>query len=477
MIQNSVRRLARWGRIFFPLLAILFPAPAGVKAAPLPDPTNSPIQHIVVVMMENRSFDHLLGWLPGANGQQAGLTYTNAQGQAFPTVPWAPDFQGCAHPSPDHSFQGGRVELNGGACNGWLLTTNNDQYAIGYYTQPDLPFLSAAATNWTACDHYFSAIMAETYPNRIYQHAAQTDRIQNTLNLCTLPTIWDRLSDKGVSRRYYFSDIPLIALWGVKYLPISRTISSFYDDCATGSLPSVCFVEPRFFNESLGTSGDDHPHADIRNGEVFLNQVYRAITTSPNWSNTVLVINFDEWGGFFDHIVPTIAPIPPADQAAGNVDGLRGFRVPCLVISPWSRRGFVDHLEYDHTSVLKMIEWRWGLDPLTVRDQTANNLAQALDFSQTNLTAPVFNVPAGPFGSLCPPTTFLDNTGNNTFTLRSLVEGQIQVADSLTGSWTTLTNSASSYSFTGTNQMQFFRVIDKWTALVSVARQYGFPGF
>ena len=113
--------------------------------------------------------------------------------------------------------------------------------------------------------------------------------------------------------------------------------------------------------------------ADIRNGEAFLNLVYSAVTTSPAWRNTVLVINFDEWGGFFDHVPPPTAPIPPADQAAGNQDGRLGFRTPCLIVSPFARREFVSHQLLDHTSVLKMIEWRWGLAPLTVRDQGSSD--------------------------------------------------------------------------------------------------------
>jgi phospholipase C len=125
------------------------------------------------------------------------------------------------------------------------------------------------------------------------------------------------------------------------------------------------------------------------------------VTNSPAWERTALIINYDEWGGFFDHVPPTAAPIPLADQAAGNQDGLRGFRTPCLVISPFARREHVSSLELDHTSVLRMIEWRWGLEPLTVRDQTANNLADVLDFSTRDLSARQFNVPAGPFGSVC----------------------------------------------------------------------------
>jgi phospholipase C len=368
----------------------------------LPQPNRSGIEHIVLVMMENRSFDHFLGWLPNADGRQAGLTYPTPQQGTASTYPLGPDYQGCGHPDPDHSYTGGRIEYDGGKCDGWLLDPNNDIYSIGYYTQSDLAFLGQAAPDWTTFSRYFAAIMAETFPNRIYQHAAQTDRLTNTNTLSTLPTIWDRLAQHEVSGRYYYSDVPLLALWGAKYLPISRPIAQFLADCAAGTLPQVSYVDPRFLGEAQGTSNDDHPHADIRNGEAFLNQIYTAVTRSPAWGSTVLVINYDEWGGFFEHVPPSRAPIPPATAAAGDTDGLRGFRVPCLAISPWSPRSETSGMLFDHNSVLKMIEWRWNLKPLTVRDAAANNMALALDFSQPNLNASLYAVPPGPFGAACP---------------------------------------------------------------------------
>jgi len=369
----------------------------------LPPPDASGIEHIVVLMMENRSFDHVLGWLEGADGRQHGLTYQDAAGVAHPTYRLAPDFQGCGHPDPDHSYEAGRIAYNGGACDGWLRAGTNDEYAIGYYGKKDLPFFASAATRWTVCDHYFSAIMAGTFPNRIYQHAAQTDRLTNSFELSTLPTIWDRLADAGLDGRYYFSDLPFLALWGNKYLPLARPFAAFLADAAAGTLPHVSFVEPRLLGEEVGASNDDHPFADLRNGQAFMNLVYSAITRSPAWRNTVLVINYDEWGGFFDHVPPPAAPIPLADQSAGNQDGLLGFRTPCLVISPFARREFVSRRVLDHTSVLKMIEWRWGLTPLTVRDEAATNLAEVLQFPARDFSAKQLPVPMGPFGGLCVP--------------------------------------------------------------------------
>ncbi len=360
------------------------------------------IEHVVVVMMENRSFDHMLGWVPGADGRQAGLVFADESGATTATHALAPDFQGCGHPDPDHSFQGGRIEYSGGACDGWLRAGDNDEYAVGYYREAELPFYSRAVRRFVTLDRYFSATMASTFANRIYQHAAQTDRLANTLALSTLPTIWDRLADAGVEGRYYYSDLPFLALWGVKYRPISRPIEAFVEDAVSGDLPAVAFVDPRFLGEEEGVSGDDHPHADIRNGQAFLDTIYRAVTHSPDWQSTVLVINYDEWGGFYDHVPPPERPIPPADLAAGATDGLLGFRTPAVVISPWAPEGTVSHAELDHTSVLKMIETRWNLAPLTVRDAGARDLADVLDFGRRSTApAPAFQVPDGPFGAAC----------------------------------------------------------------------------
>jgi phospholipase C len=231
-------------------------------------------------------------------------------------------------------------------------------------------------------------------------HSAQTDRLDQSTRISTLPTIWGRLAAAGVDGRYFFNDIPFTALWGPKYLGVTHPYLEFLAACESGMLPQVSYIDPRFIDEASGTSNDDHPHADIRNGEAFLNQVYTAVTTSPAWQNTVLVITFDEWGGFFDHVAPPLGPIPVADAAVGS-DGRLGFRVPALIISPFARRHFVARRQFDHTSVLNLIEWRWNLAPLTVRDAAANNLAAVLDFDEPKISAPAFCVPIGPFGGAC----------------------------------------------------------------------------
>ncbi len=138
-------------------------------------PTTAGIEHVVVVMMENRSFDHMLGWLPGSRGRPGPALPRRLDGTRHDT--WHLDtFTGHGFHDPNHSYDGGRQEFNGGHCNGWLQTTNNDIYSIGYYTGDDLAFYGNAAPYWTTCDRFFASIMGPTYPNRFYMHAAQTDR-------------------------------------------------------------------------------------------------------------------------------------------------------------------------------------------------------------------------------------------------------------------------------------------------------------
>ena len=372
-----------------------------------PSPANSGIEHVVVVMMENRSFDHLLGWMPNANGRQAGLSYLDNNGNLQPTQRLN-YFVGCSHPDPDHSYAGGRSEYDGGKMDGWLRTSSNDSFSIGYYEEADLPLFGTLARNFTTLNNYFPSILSSTFPNRIFQHAAQTDRLNNSLDLSSLPTIWDRLLAAGVSCRYYYSNVPFLSLWGLKYIGISALNDEFKSDAAHGTLPAVSFVDPWFTILDDGTGNDDHPHADLRKGEIFLREIVTALASSPKWKNTVLVINRDEWGGFFDHVAP---PRVIASNAVDTdlVDGkaLLGCRVPTLIVSPFARgnpaKPRINSLLFDHTSVLKLIEWRWNLEPLTARDASDEiaNLASALNFTTPNVTLPELPVIPEPAWDPC----------------------------------------------------------------------------
>jgi phospholipase C len=369
----------------------------------LPAPASSGIEHVVVVTMENRSFDHFLGWLPNAVGQQAGLNFTDKSGASHATHSLSGDFTGCPQADPDHTYDGSRVAYDGGKMDGFLRAGSNDLFSIGYYEEKDIPFYATLARNYATCDHYFAAILGPTFPNRVFLYAGQTDRTDNSAVISSLPTIFDRLADAQVSHNYYYSNVPFLTLWADQYVGISKLHSDFLAQANDGTLPAVSFVDPSYTILDDGTGNDDHPHADIREGDRFLYDLFETIANGPAWSSTVMVINFDEWGGFFDHVAP------PRAEAANAIDTdivggktLLGFRLPVVIASPFSRGDAqnprISSLVFDHTSVLKLIEWRWGLAPLTPRDASGdiNNLAYALNFNQPQTAVPSVPKPNTP---------------------------------------------------------------------------------
>jgi phospholipase C len=374
------------------------------RRAHLPAPRNLPVDTFVVLMMENRSFDHYLGWLPGADGHQAGLAYADATGAAHATHELTPDWQGCGFKDPDHSWAGGRVQLNGGACDGWLLPgSDNDDFALGYYPEGELGFIQDAARTFTTFDRFHCSLMGSTLPNREYMHAATSyGNIDNDLPIAQggFPdtTIFAALAERGISHRYYYSDIPVAALWGAPGLARSAPVADYYAACATGTLPHVSFVDPYFagsVGEGPGASGDEHPHGDVRMGQAFMADVVHAFMESPQFKRGALFIVYDEWGGFFDHVRP--ARVPDDRNAADiNADyGLMGFRIPAIAISPYVRRGHVAHSRYAFESILKMIEYRFALSPLTRRDRYASNIARSFDWvSKPRLEVPDLPSPA-----------------------------------------------------------------------------------
>jgi phospholipase C len=437
------------------------PLQAGAQAAPAAHPNGSGgIEHVVVLMMENRSFDHFLGWLPGAHGRH-NLTYLSTDGNVYPNYPLAPDFQGCGYSDPDHSWEGFLVQYNFGKMDGFLQRPtpppNNpgvkpaaaNTLPIGYYTNrhhdgsrkalPDLPVVGALAEHYTVLDHYFCSFAGETFPNRFYQHSARTDRDHNgpvpPSMVSTLPAIWDQLSPipntKGVpTGGYFFRDLPFLGLWGTKYLPFWHPFASsdagpiealltglglpssvlasilahtFLDVVRSGSLPNVSFVDPAFITGDNGTSGDDHPLSDIRLGERFIADAYHALYDAGYLDNTVLMVTFDEWGGFFDHVPPpqVIDDTDPTTvdhtgDGTTPTDGRLipdyrqlGFRVPAIVVSNRAPARIAHHGPFEHTSTLALIESTFGLAPLTARD------AHALNLSQVLLKKPRRPVPAG----------------------------------------------------------------------------------
>jgi phospholipase C len=205
----------------------------------LPAPRNLPIDTFVVVMMENRSFDHYLGWMPGAYGRQAGLEFTNAAGHKLPTH-HLDFFQSCDFEDPDHSWEGGRTELDGGRMDGFLRS-QSDSFSIGYYDEADVPFTPHAAKAFTCFDRFFCSLLGPTYPNREYMHAGQSYGMKdNSLPVASKSmgfpdtTIFNSLAQAGVSSRYFYTDLPISALWGARGLARSGQVQEFYERAAAG---------------------------------------------------------------------------------------------------------------------------------------------------------------------------------------------------------------------------------------------------
>ena len=375
---------------------------------PLPSPRNMPIDTIVVLMMENRSFDHYLGWMDNADGRQAGLRYKASNGKVEETHLLTPEYQGCGHADPGHGFGAGRVQYANGRCDGFLKRgSGNDEFALGYYGERDLPYIPYAAKDFTTCDRYFCSLMGPTYPNREYMHAGEsygqrTNAIPVESNGFPANTIFDALGRRGISGREFFNDLPPGGLWGSTGLARSSRVEDYYLRCLNGTLPTLSFVDPPFLGANDGLSGDEHPHGDIRIGQAFMADVVNAFMESPHWQRGALFITYDEWGGFFDHVRPPRAPDLRNSRDVNNDFGLMGFRVPTVIVSPYARQGYVAHETYGHESILKMIEYRFGLPSLNVRTRYARNIARAFDFeSKPRLEPPGLPTPARVVAQSC----------------------------------------------------------------------------
>jgi phospholipase C len=366
----------------------------------LPAPKNMPIDTFVVLMMENRSFDHYLGFLPGADGRQAGLKFKDKAGNVKASRPLAPDFQGCAHPDPDHSWKGGRTQYNHGRNDGFLRSGDNDEFAISYYKDHDLGFIQDAAKEFTTFDRFHCSLMGSTLPNREYMHSGQSyGQVDNTFPpQAGYPsgfpdtTIFAALQKKGISNRYFYNDVPVSILWGAPGLARSGRVEEYYTRCQSGTLPHLSFVDPNFggsAGEGPGVSGDEHPHGDVRTGQAFMADVVHAFMESPQFKRGALFIVYDEWGGFFDHVRPPRVPDLRNSRDIDKDYGLMGFRIPAIAVSPYVRRHNVAHSIYGFESILKMIEYRFGLPPLTRRDAQASNIARSFEWERK----PRFDVP------------------------------------------------------------------------------------
>ncbi len=372
------------------------PPPGSVGARPfrdLPEGTDTlpQIEHVVVVMMENHSFDNYFGMLDPSVGfalDAAGLptaSCPDGMGHRIRAFHMPSACQLDAQPS--QAWDASHTAYADGRNDGFVL--GSGPVAMGYWDERDIPFYYSLARSFTLCSRWFGSTLAQTYPNRRFLLAGTAAGIISTdASAISAPpppngTLFERLDAHGITWRDYASDLPGIAI--LPRIPRNRatlgTIAGFMADAAAGTLPSVSLVDPPFTSD-----GSEENPQDIRLGERFAAQVIRAVTSGPGWPRTLLVWLYDEHGGYYDHVPPpdaippdAIPPTLPAGHPPGAYDRY-GFRVPAVIVSPYAKPGYVSSTVRDHTSVLRFIERKWNLGALTLRDAAADDLSDCLDF-------------------------------------------------------------------------------------------------
>ncbi len=373
------------------------------------------IEHIVVLILENRSFDHMLGCcqqlyptLEGVN--PTAPARTNSDGStSYPQEPGAARIlsHDPRHETSDVLFQleGPNAGFVKNFAQAYPQSTTAERAEIMKYHALDaLPALHTLARNFTICDHWFASVPGSTWTNRLFALSGTSlGRVQMPTGLLTLnlhwydqPTIFDRLNEQHISWKVYFGDVPSSLLFVHQWEPQNavryRPMTAFYEESAgpAEEFPAFCFLEPSFFSPG---ANDDHPVHDVWEGEALIANVYNALRANAQlWSSTLLVIFFDEHGGFYDHVAPPAAIPPDHHQEEYSFTRL-GVRVPALLMSPWVAPGvFSDVL--DHTSLLKFLIDKWRLRGLGNRTETANTFSSALLADPRN-TPSALSLPGG----------------------------------------------------------------------------------
>jgi phospholipase C len=386
---------------------------------PAGTPTEAlPFDHIIVVMMENHSFDNVLGALslsgqPKARGlrfDRHGVALNSNPGPRGPVRSWP--IATTAQPAgPSQSWNDTHEEIDGGRMDGFARKGLNG--GMGYWTEEVLPFIYSLARTFCVANRWFGSAPCQTYPNRRFLMAGTAyGNISTSIeSFKDAPppngTIWDRLHHYGVSWRNYFTDLPstgIIPSTIERYPGSIAPISQFYADCAAGTLPSVSLVDPEFgvvgevgsalaklpalapVAEKLQTTGgDEEGPQDMAYGEYWAYTTLRHVLESPAWPRTLLIYTYDEHGGYYDHVPPppaippdSIAPKLGPGDAPGGYD-IYGPRVPAVVVSPYSKANAVTNVLHDHTSFLATVEAKWNLPRLTYRDANAKTVMDFLD--------------------------------------------------------------------------------------------------
>jgi phospholipase C len=393
------------------------------RAAGTPDPALAEIEHVIVLMMENHSFDNILGMVPHqvpGRSQVDGLTVHKGR-----VTNWNPDatgrkVHGQLAPSPCQNGKGqgpthakavgqdwnlSHASYNGGLNNGFVKECGTT--TMWHWDESFLPFTYSLAGSFPIGEQYFCSVLGQTDPNRRFLWTAASSGYVNDdpAMYSVFPangSIFDRLDQHGISwADYYFpTSGPSIALVKGIITPERSAknlfqIDQFFTDAASGHLRSYTFLEPQY------GKGDEENPQDIQVGEEFIAKVVKAVMHSPQWDKTVLFINYDEHGGYYDHVPPprAIAPdstpvVTSPDDEAGGVPLVPGgfnrfgFRVPLFVISPWAKADYVSRFVQDHTSIDAFLEQKWNLPAMTSRDANAHPMTDYFDF-----TAPAFKEP------------------------------------------------------------------------------------
>jgi len=402
-----------------------FPAETVGQEHPIGD--DIPIEHFLVVMQENRSFDHYFGTMPGVDGIPTDATNPDMDGAPVETF-HTTDF--CIN-DVRHGWNDSHRQYNGGLNDGFVTTNApSGDRALGYFDETDLPFYWDMAQTFAFSDHHFCSVLGPTFVNRLYfMGASSLGRISNgSIDNERVPAdggeynIFQQLDRAGIEWRYYFVTVP--AIWGTyptyglhpRRRDRARPIDELFEDLATGDLPPVVYIDPGFELNNRVVSTDEHPPANPQYGQAWVRSVVTAVMASPIWRETALIITYDEHGGFYDHVPPPEACPPgdwPPDLESGSVDAdfdRLGFRVPLFVVSPWSRAGYVSDQVTDLTSVLRLIQARFGLPALTGRDAAAWPMLDMFDFDNPPFMDPptLAEAPLGPTGLTQCDTAFPD---------------------------------------------------------------------
>ncbi len=330
------------------------------------------IKHIVVLMMENRSFDQMLGYLSleggrtDIDGLQASFSNVH-KGTAYKIHHLDKTSFGKNH-DPGHEGASVANQLsnnNGGFVDDYVQTHPGDpdfDLVMGYFNASELPTYDFFAKQFCVCDRWFSSVPGSTWPNRLYAMSgmAAGSKDSKTIPFYKNQSFFRHLDKADVSWKFYSCLNPYSLMMtdenyrsSPNFEPFGSANSryGFVGDALAGTLPSVSWIDPHFFKN------DDHPPADIRDGQALVSDVYQALALGPAWDETLLIVTYDEHGGFYDHVNPdAVAGQPDDDDPAFRTYGLR---VPAFVISPWVKKSIANHTIFDHTSIIKTILTRF----------------------------------------------------------------------------------------------------------------------